>query len=868
MSVLQPDDKVMFYEASKDRYCFTVFINNNDKTNEVEYMYKKLQYVYVKFFSNSKPYKYNSKNVTIVKNNNILSDSENIKKMEYFAEGSETIKFKNVEDEEEGDSILKGYFDKINVIPDYSVLGTYLSKQPIAKKTFDTNRLIYPFGINLSQKKAVENTFLSQISIIEGAPGTGKTQVILSIIANLILNNYSVAVVSNNNAAIKNVDDKLAKYNFDFLTAFLGSKDNKEKFISNQVEKYPDLSAWEHHDIRYLEDAIYNNITKIETGLAYQNELAKLIQLKAEYVLEDTYFDKDYDDTHRDIEIEKILSDMPTDKIFKLWFYCTNQKDRKKNSYSFLNKLFFLRILKFKYISLKNKNLFIYVASIQKAYYNSKIKELEDSIDKINSSLINFNMDDILKNLNTDSLKVLQRKMFDRYQGKEHKKVSIKEMSSISTSFIDEYPIIFSTLYSIKNMCNDGSSFDYIIVDEASQADLITSVLGMSCAKNMVIVGDLKQLPNVITSDVIRKGETIWSKYNYDNAYKYFQHSLLSSIAELYPEIPSVLLKEHYRCHPKIINFCSKKFYNDDLIIMTEDIEDKNTLSSIKAVEGNHARGRYNQRHIDIILQEIMPNIDSSASIGIIAPYRDQVTEMRKHFSDNIEIDTIHKFQGREKDIIIFCTVDNNITDFVDNANMINVAVSRAVTNFFLVYSNEKPKSSSNILDLVNYIKYNNFDVISSKVRSIFDLLYKQYAEEKMKYLGKNKAISVYDSENLAYACINEVLHENNISSIDFVHAMPLKNFIKTDEDFTDEELIFIERNSHVDFLFYNTMNKIPYLAVEIDGHEFHKNNSDQLYRDSVKDCILEKAGIKLLRLPSTGSNEKQKLKIAILGIG
>ena len=141
MSVLQPDDKVTFYEASKDRYCFIVYLCDQDRTEDVEYMYKKLQYVYVKFFSNSKPYKYNSKNVTIVKNNNILSDSENIKKMEYFAEGSETIKFKNVEDEEEGDSILKGYFDKINVIPDYSVLGTYLSKQPIAKKTFDTNKI-------------------------------------------------------------------------------------------------------------------------------------------------------------------------------------------------------------------------------------------------------------------------------------------------------------------------------------------------------------------------------------------------------------------------------------------------------------------------------------------------------------------------------------------------------------------------------------------------------------------------------------------------------------------------------------------------------------------------------------------------------
>jgi len=862
MSVPKSNNKSMLYNYSIDRHYFIIHINSDNKTKDVEYIYKEPESVCVKFLNNPTIYKYNPKNVKVKKNSNVLSNLEIRKKMEYFSKGSEIVKFK---DEEK--TILKSYFDKIVNIPNYVVLGSYLLEQPIIKRIFDTNKLIYPFGINLSQKKAVENTFLSQISIVQGAPGTGKTQVILSIIANLILNNYSVAIVSNNNAAIKNVEDKLANYNLDFLTAYLGSKENKEKFISNQVEEYPDLSSWNDENNNNLEDSIYNNITQIEIGLASQNELAKLIQLKADYVLEDNYFNKEYETTQRDIGLEKKLSDISSDNIFKLWFYCINRKDRKKEHPSLLDKLFFIRKLWFKYLFLKEKNLFLYIASIQKAYYNSKIKELKKNIDKLNSLLITIKLDDRLKDLNADSLKLLQQKIFNRYHGKKHHKFSVMDTSSISNSFIAEYPIIFSTLYSIKNMCNNDIVFDYIIVDEASQADLITSVLGMSCAKNMVIVGDLKQLPNVITREVKLKAETIWSKYNFDDAYKFSEHSLLSSIANLYPDIPSVLLKEHYRCHPKIINFCNKKFYNDDLIILTEDIEDKNILSAIKAVKGNHARGRFNQRHIDIIAQEILPYINSGSSIGIITPYRDQVNELREHLPNNIEIDTIHKFQGREKDIIIFCTVDDNISDFVDNPNLINVAVSRAAKKFFLVYSNEKNKIDSNIIDLVNYIRYNNFDVLSSKVRSIFDLLYKQYAQERINFLSKNKSISQYDSENIAYSCIKEVLHENNINSIDFIDSMPLKEFIKIREDFTDEEIEFIQRNSHVDFLFYNKMSKIPYLAVEIDGHKYHKNNTTQMHRDAIKDSILRKSEIKLLRLPSTGSNEKHQLKTAILQI-
>lgn len=46
-----------------------------------------------------------------------------------------------------------------------------------------------------------------------------------------------------------------------------------------------------------------------------------------------------------------------------------------------------------------------------------------------------------------------------------------------------------------------------------------------------------------------------------------------------------------------------------------------------------------------------------------------------------MEVATIHKYQGREKDAIIMSVVDNQITPFADDANMLNVAVSRAKKN-------------------------------------------------------------------------------------------------------------------------------------------------------------------------------------------
>lgn len=58
-------------------------------------------------------------------------------------------------------------------------------------------------------------------------------------------------------------------------------------------------------------------------------------------------------------------------------------------------------------------------------------------------------------------------------------------------------------------------------MDEASQVDIATGALALSCAKNAIIVGDTKQLPNVVTADVKDKAEAIFDTYKIDDGYRY-----------------------------------------------------------------------------------------------------------------------------------------------------------------------------------------------------------------------------------------------------------------------------------------------------------------------------------------------------------
>ena len=79
--------------------------------------------------------------------------------------------------------------------------------------------------------------------------------------------------------------------------------------------------------------------------------------------------------------------------------------------------------------------------------------------------------------------------------------------------------------------------------------------------------------------------------------------------------------------------------------------------------------------------------------------------------------------------------------------------------------------------------------------------------------------------------------------------------------EFTDEEIRFIKTDALIDFLIYNKMDKKPILAIEVDGFKYHKQNSKQIERDQIKNTILEKTRLPLLRLSTTGANEEEQIK-------
>lgn len=749
-----------------------------------------------------------------------------------------------VEDEE---NIFSKQYDLVDLKRDNVPLAQYLGDKTELRTYREPKQIFYPFGCNASQKAAVEAALTHQVSIIQGPPGTGKTQTILNIIANLLMGNKTVLVVSNNNSAVDNVAEKLSAEGLGFIIAKLGSVQNKEAFIANQAD-YPIMDGWaiEEGSVKLKASEALRSVSQ---GFDAQLRQA---QLKAEYdalsketkyneLLQQECVDNDWLDSKSSSKLMSLLNlyQMITERGCKpgFWF-------RIKWAFSLGMKMFSF---------LGGKPAFV-IASLETAYYISRKSEIEHELASIEATLQDIDIKQCTQKLSSSSLALLKSKVAKHYKNSARRKFNIKDIKPRSEEFLKEYPVVLSTTYSSKSCISKDMVFDYVIMDEASQVDIKTGALALSCALNAVIVGDDKQLPNVIGREEALALNAIQSTYNVDDKYNATTHSFLQSCVEVFKDAPVTLLREHYRCHPKIIEFCNGRFYDGELITMTVDHSEDKVLQVIRTVKGNHARGHFNQREIDVIMQEVMPEYAGKGSVGIITPYRVQAEEINKALGSDIA-STVHKYQGRECETIIMSMVDNAPTEFSDDSNLLNVAISRAKKHICIVTNGNEIPQNTNLAQLIAYIQYNNFEIKESKLHSVFDLLYKQYTAERLAYEQSHAVVSEHLSENLLYNILVQSISKLGLKNTEVLCHYPLLRLIADWNMLDEQEKAFAESPlAHVDFLIYNSLTKQPLKTIEVDGWHFHKESEAQQSRDVLKDTILTKFGLCPLRISTTAT--------------
>lgn len=298
-------------------------------------------------------------------------------------------------------------------------------------------------------------------------------------------------------------------------------------------------------------------------------------------------------------------------------------------------------------------------------------------------------------------------------------------LRSLYETFFLCFPIVSTTLHSFRKQTFPmiENLFDLLLFDESGQIVPYYAAAPLYRARKAVFVGDTNQIEPIISVPE----KILQEKYtNLLDEETYASLCLNTNSAQSYAIKGSqfyenrnqtkhaIVLNEHMRCEPSIMNFSNQYVYDNVLTFMTEDttvnkLLNKNLLAF--DIRGAKSIQHFNQAEVEackrIVATLVAEYGDSiKQQIGIITPFSKQAKKIKQSFNNELAVGTVHTFQGDEKQIIIFSSIIDNLNNkshglanFIGKkANLLNVAFSRAKKQFIYLGNFDAARETQNYL--------------------------------------------------------------------------------------------------------------------------------------------------------------------------
>ena len=614
-------------------------------------------------------------------------------------------------------------------------------------------------GLNESQRSAAEHSAGSEIFFIWGPPGTGKTKTIASIVSRCFASGGRVLVTSNTNVAVDNAissTEKLVhKYVHRSNSDFPGDivrvgvpqtsvpdcvlPDVIAKQKSKQIDK--ELGQLESED-----EHLRSRIEQLKQDLAILNEYDRLNSAVASYrqALDQLRNDMELS-ARRQIELKaKIETAEKTSRIRRV-----------------------VRGIDLDRLSTKLKTAVESYGQMQEQFsstqrtYDHMVRLVNSTTSRAkNIAMTNYQM----TQESTEASAKLSQNSAQVTRLREARK-------NIENEVIANAKIIGTTL--AKTWLNSeimNRRFDLVVVDEVSMATLpmLYFVAGLSNGR-ILVVGDFKQLPAITLAQTPHVKQ--WMKRDIFEAVGINVDTL-----EEHKNLCGMLTTQ-YRMNPDISRVVSKHFYGGRL----QDHETVKRSSNIDRPPGagyslilldtsnlnpwsmtrDESGSRINLIHAELAVQMAKESVKNGfTKLGIITPYRAQAKIITKRIEDvdlkkTVEVATVHRFQGREKEIVIFDVSDSEPYDpsqliRIKNSEgnqserLLNVAVSRAQDKLILIgnltYLTSKLASDELLVGIIEDFKKYGIQLAGDQFLT--------YPSEVVQLAEPQEKIATYRAEN------------------------------------------------------------------------------------------------------------------------
>lgn len=704
-----------------------------------------------------------------------------------------------------------------------SVINDEYTQTPDKSILRDTEEDFYPItplSLSDSQEKVIKNIENSKFVAVQGPPGTGKSQTIVNLVAHLIANGKTVLVASRMDKAVDVVADRLNELGAPYLALRAGRMNYQKQLslklqdllsgkadLDDDVEDYifADVKDMRQHlDCMRETEAKCEKIIKLERGW---HDLKAEIQQQAVNVGELQYIKralkKSEIDNVSDV-IKTLTANMEKSGFFASFANMSSLRQLKK-------------ILDIKDFEVEPENLDRLKVELDFITQKWKLRKIESDIQKTGNLHVmmeqirqmkrkqNKLAINILKSTRREAIKALLRDEKKRRRIKVHAMSLVERRKNLQSRILEEedfkplleaFPCWCVTTYAVSDSLPlKPGMFDVAIIDEASQCDIASCFPIMYRAKKTVVVGDDKQLPHLSFLEKAKE-QSFLSQYGIPDKYQLMWRFRTNSMFDLadYYSMNSVMLDEHFRSLPPIINFSNHEFYSDRIRVMKKDSSEDNVLDLIKVPDGKvDMDATRNLPEIEalvktlheIIIEDERKNPEKPVTVGIISPFRAQVEQLKisvpKVLSDymikkhQIEIGTAHTFQGDERDIILMSwafannSYPQSIT-FLQKPNLFNVAITRARSKCINFVSHDiETMPEGHFRNYVSFIKQYQERKISLANNEIDENIYKNKLEKEIATAIKNLDHKVIAGADIAGLSADLLVDDSFIIEIDGV---------------------------------------------------------------------------------------------------